>query len=441
MYTSYIGKKFLDIYNQKHNKQISPKDFFCDYFFPLFFDNDTHLMHVGNSPFFQKVSAKDLVGGKSKNQVRLEKLHTAIEMDIPNMSIFVGYAARDIQGTTSGQVTDIDQKITSDEMYLSWIGESLSIGASGLVVSLDDTEVLYEIFEGAKYYREFLDKTPGLKDKQIETWNGHWFCHRFGDSFNPADPWSNFNVEYSEKENVTSIPTIKWTKLIFALAKKFPATEKVIYVYSLSQTNTTIGFIKVFLPQVRKLYELRDKIIIDKKGTRLTDKEIEMLEPFFNFQEACKYGSLGLKTLEPKGLREFLPLGTLQFAQGKEIKITDKNYNDFLIFKLWVIAMLNKTELLALAGKIASELIAADEAEKNTGRGKTIKGREAENIMASNSLKVFIENLTGFLSGDNSEVLKEAVTEVLVMPADNFPLFLALIKFEYSYQKLNGVKK
>jgi hypothetical protein len=54
MYTSYIGKKFLKLYNEKMQQEYTASEFFESVFFPVFFTDDAHLMHVGNSPFFQK---------------------------------------------------------------------------------------------------------------------------------------------------------------------------------------------------------------------------------------------------------------------------------------------------------------------------------------------------------------------------------------------------
>lgn len=58
MYTSYIGKKFLKLYNEKERLNLSAKDFFNTVLFPLFFNDDRHFMHVHGSTFFQKVSEK-----------------------------------------------------------------------------------------------------------------------------------------------------------------------------------------------------------------------------------------------------------------------------------------------------------------------------------------------------------------------------------------------
>ena len=54
MYTSYIGLKFLDLYNNKTGNRFTAEEFFDREMYPLFFDDERHLMHVSNSPFFSK---------------------------------------------------------------------------------------------------------------------------------------------------------------------------------------------------------------------------------------------------------------------------------------------------------------------------------------------------------------------------------------------------
>jgi hypothetical protein len=63
MYTSYIGKKFLDAWNEREGKSLTAREFFDNVLFPLFFDDERHLLHVSNSPFFQQLSAKDKESG------------------------------------------------------------------------------------------------------------------------------------------------------------------------------------------------------------------------------------------------------------------------------------------------------------------------------------------------------------------------------------------
>ncbi len=67
MYTSYIGKKFLKLFNEQEGKNLSAEEFFDKHFFSLFFNDVKHLLHVGNSPFFQKPKEDDVQKYVSKS--------------------------------------------------------------------------------------------------------------------------------------------------------------------------------------------------------------------------------------------------------------------------------------------------------------------------------------------------------------------------------------
>jgi len=439
MYTSYIGKKFLKIYNEKEGKNFSAEEFFDQIFTRLFFTDKAHLMHVGNSPFFQKPKPEDIKEHGSKSLAQLNNLKKAIRFDVPNMSIFVGASAKDIGGTTSGQVTDIDFKIDKNEMYASWLGEALGIGVNGgFVMLVDEVEVLWALFLGWKYYRKYLNQTPNVKDKQIETWNGQWLYHYFHPMTNEQNPDENLDIETTEVQGNIAIPTQQWSKIIFALSKKFPNKVITIYAYNLSQTNTTLGFINIYLPEVKKMYEMRDILFIKEGETILSDQEIEKLSTFFNFKNACQLGTIGLKALEPDKLREYMPKGSILYAQGKEFKFsTEDSYLHYKLYKIWITAMLNKTELLKLASDIASVLCTNEKNGVKDNRGKTDISQDSNGVREAKNIREFIDNLTGVLkkSPESAEAFKEVVDQVIKMPSDYFPLFVTLIRFEYAYQK------
>lgn len=369
MYTSYIGKKFLKLYNERSGTELSAEDFFNDYFFELFFTDEAHLMHVGNSPFFQKPKEDDVKKYGSISLAQLENLKQNILNDVPNMSIFVGAAARDIGGTTSGQVSSITIDIDTDEMYASWIGEALAIGVNGgFVMLIDEPEILWKLYEGWKYYRLYISQTQNVKDKQIETWNGQWINHCLSSWFDEAFPFDNLNIETTEVQGNVAIPTQPWSKIVFSLSKKYPNNVLTVYAYNLSQTNTTLGFINLYLKEVHEIYELRDQLFLDEKETVLSDTQIEQLSTFYNFKSACQFGTIGLKALEPAKLREFMPKGSVQYAQGKDFKFNnEESYFNYKLYKIWITAMLNKTELLKLASEIAKSLIYLEGKEE---RGK-----------------------------------------------------------------------
>jgi hypothetical protein len=445
MYTSYIGKKFLKLYKEKSKKadEYSAQQFFDEVMFPLFFDDEQHLMHVSNSPFFQKPRQEDVEKCGSKSLAQYNNLKNAIENEPPNMSIYVGYAAKDIGGTTSGQLTDMDFKTNSEDVYASWIGEALSIGVSGgFVVLIDESEILYAVFEGWKYYRKYIQQSPNLKDKQVETWNGQWLCHRISKRYKEDRPFDNFEVETAEVLGKLAIPTKQWSQIIFVLAQKYPNKIFTAYSYNLSQTNTTLGFINLYLPEVSEIYNLRDKLFIDYKDTILKDEQIERLETFFTFKNACKLGSIGLKSIEPAKLREYMPIGSKEYARGQDFKFTDeKSYLNYSLYKLWIIAMLNKTELLDLATQLAATLLEIEAKKKEEGnRGKTTLSQDIESVKNAKNLRFFIDALTPFTNVNNADLFANVVEQVLKMPIDNFPLFITLVRFEIAYLNLKSKK-
>lgn len=439
MYTSYIGKKFLRLYNERCGKTITAEEFFDKEFFPLFFNDERHLMHVSNSPFFQKPKPIDIEKFGSKSLAQYDNLKTAIESDIPNMSIYVGAGSKDINSTTSGQISNIELNTTKDDIYASWIGEALGIGISGgLVMLIDEEEVLWTLYAGWKYYRKYLTQTPYIKDKQIETWNGQWIWHTSQSYYEEAYPLDNFEVDFSEIQGRKAISTSDWIKVVFALANKYPSETVTAYSYNLSQTNTTLGFIKLYLPEVHVLSNQYDQLFPEEASTAICNKGLESYSSFYTYKAACSFGAIGLKTFEPAKLREYMPKGSVMYAQGKDYKFNnEESYVNYKQFKTWIIAMLNKMELLQIATKIAEVLILIENEPKRTGtdRGKNDVKQKIKEFLNTRKREDFIEGLKEMLekAPDNKETLRDVMKEVLMLPIDLLPLFITLVRFEYSY--------
>jgi len=441
MYTSFIGKKFLAAWNIREERALTARQFFDEEMFPLFFDDERHLLHVSNSAFFQGLSAKDLASGKREAEIRRDNLHLSVQHKRPNASFYVGYAAEDTTATTSGQVTTMPLTIDAEEIYASWIGEALACSVSGgFYLLFDREEMLFGVFEGWKIYRDYLRQTPQIKGRQMETWNGHWLRYWLaGDrevAFQPMSP-----SDLSKKDDFAALTGIKWPDLMLTLCKRYPQEALTVYAYNLSSTNTTLGFLNLKLPEVNRLYELRDQLFLDKKTTILSDKEIQQLEPLFGFKRAAELGAIGLKALEPKALREYLP--QRDDKKTKDFKITDDKSNlQFHLFKLWIYAMLNKTELLELAGQVARHLLTLEEKSE---RGKAGYGQLSADVRNATSLRIFVDKL-GEVLGEFGKfkdlqtaaatTFREVVEQAVKMPGDHFPLFVALVRFEYQAQKL-----
>lgn len=436
MYTSYIGQKFLGIYNERMHTSLSAEEFFEQIFFQLFFNDEKHLMHVSNSPFFQKPREEDVKKYGSKPLAQYHNLRKAIEQDEPNMAIYVGYAAKDIGGTTSGQISEMSLSIDANEMYASWIGEALAIGLNGgYLLLIDEPDLLWHLFQGWEYYRKYLNQTPHVKDKQIETWNGHWLYH-WCDNFDERDPQRGLYINLSETVGRLAIPTCSWLEVIMSLAKKYRHKTIMAYAYSLSQTNTTLGFINLYLSEIYSMYDLRDKLILDGEHTILTDQEIESYATFYNFKSACQLGCIGIKAIEPDKLRQYFPVGTVTYAQGKEFQFKSKKSKEYELYKIWIIAMINKTELLDSATELAKALL---EFESTAEKGKTVYSNLSKEVRKASRFEVFGDKIKEVMinaPGNKEEVFKKAFTDAYYLPRDIFPLFIVLLDFEYNYWKL-----
>ena len=99
--------------------------------------------------------------------------------------------------------------------------------------------------------------------------------------------------------------------------------------------------------------------------------------------------------------------------------------------------MLNKTELLELATRLAESLLAleAKRKEEGGGRGKTTLFQDIEDVKVAKNLRGFIDALTLLIESVNADLFGNVVEQVLKMPVDNFPLFITLVRFEYAYLK------
>jgi len=446
MYTSYIGKKFLKLYNEREGTKLSAEDFFNNVVYPLFFNNDKHFINVANSSFFQSVPQKQVDSGKSIHEIKLERFHKNVKEDGASLTTLVGYAAQGIKAGTSGQLTTMKTNIETEDMYASWAGIGLSVSmGGGYSMIIDDSEILLGLFSGWKIYRKFLMQTPNLKGNQIDVWNSYWLCHILSPKFDIQYSLDKFELPQPvpckadkwKKMGLMEFESINWLKVLFSMAKKYPNKVFTINAFKFADTNQTLGFVNLYLPEIKRFYEIRDAIFISKTESVLSDEEIENLSPYFFFKEACKLGAIGLKSIEPKKLREFMPVGTYQYAQGKDYIFSDEeSIKNYQLFKIWIIAMLNKTELLNMASGIAQVLLKIEKDSKEAKRGKTTTDQETKKIFEIKSVKAFVEELIIVMekSPEDSTYIRETLEEVLKMPYDLFPLFITLIKFEYNYK-------
>lgn len=436
MYNSYIGKRLIECYNRREGTEHTPRSFFDEVYYPLFFDDERYLQNVNNSPVdqaYKQRKKKPLT--PERMQECLVEIHRKANYEQPDASFFIGGAAAKIEATTSGQVTDITLPTQSDDIYTSWIGAALGIGiAGGFYLLIDSDDVLLATYDGWREYRDTLNQTATLKPMQINTWNGQYLSYRFrmGENYD-----ANVTIERTEKVNKSSgmveLATEDWIRVLFALAKYFKNTATDVltaYVYSFGQTNSTFGFVRLNLPEVRRPVDLYRVLFPEVEGQAPKDFEA-LYETQFSFLKACEMGSIGLRSIQPKKLREFMPRRSNPGQIPKKAKNTDGEIT-FQIYQTWIIAMLNNKELLDEAEQVAKALHAFT--DKAT-RGKKTHETLVKNLLSAGSRKKFIEEASLILEedGDHKELFNTVVASLMNMPTSNVPLFLTLLRFKYAY--------
>ena len=428
MITSNIGKIFLDAYNEKYGTSYDARTFFLEQFYPLFFDQNKYMMTAGNSPLENpKLSWDDMIKGKKtyetpeQRKCRFEKMIKKTDKSEADMSIARGYASLDIAAPTSGQVTNLKLPNSQEESYASWIGDALGVGVQGgFSILFSKKEILLDIFEGWKLYRKCLNETSMLKGNQINTWNGQWLSHYYDPREYDADmPLAGYSPYNTNKDGIINIDTQTWTKILIAVSKKYRNAQILGYIYSIGKTNKTIGFIPFDLTQIRRPVHLYEKIFGMSDG-----RNVESLwGTAIGFKTACTYGAIGIKAMEPKGLRDYVYKG----KQPKAHNYDNINYNVYII---WIYAMLNNDELWEKSQELAKLL---NEASSDKDKSISTKRKNlVETMLNATNKKQFIAAATEVVSfiGKIDE-FKGIVKEIHGMPTDNVPYFLTLLRFQY----------
>lgn len=429
MIAANIGKIFLDSYNEKYKSNYSAKQFFVEKYFELFFNHEKYMQWVINSPFVQGIK-KGVAPTPQERKAKLDTLVDKISKNDADASIAIGFPSLDLIASTSGQITNQKLPFNEEDIYLSWIGSGFGIGVeSGLIILFSNKEILLDLYDGWQFYRDYLNKTSELKGNQINTWNGQWIAHRYNKrSYNALNPTAGFNAFYPINDGRLEVATQSWTQVIIGIARTFKENRFTSYIYSLSKTNTTIGFIPFEIPSIRKPYELYEKYFNVKP---------EYAEQLFGtelgFTKVCQMGAIGVNALEPKGFSDFITKGTIpNFNPNDEEKVIN-----FYTYQIWLLSMLNNEQLWDKSLEFAQLLINyVAGSEKARANRKTA----VEELLKSTKKEKFIENLIQIMKEPDSEKCEEIGKEVHFMSgATEFPYFATLLRFQYA--SLNKTKK
>ena len=440
MITSAIGKQFIKFYNKKMGTEYNSSDFFKEIFLPLFFDHPKYMMTGGNSPLENpKISwKKNKFPSPEERAERISKTLDRIENDYPDASIAVGYSAIGDTAATASQVTDLNFNFTPEDTYSSWIGSALSIGVKGgyLILFMED-EILWKVYEGWEHYRKLLNapENMNLKGLQIQTWNGVWIDYTQFEEIDKENVlYDIINRGYtSAKENHIAFDTIPWAKVFLSISNKY-RSKLSIYVYNVGQMNTTIGFIQCDLDEIHRPIDFYKKIFGVTPSIKFRSRIHSLLGGETAFRIVCLSGQIGVKTMEPKGLKQYLSAGSnikslVKQSRDQEQVITYQTYIS------WIIAMLNNQEVWDKAGMFATNLV--EYTLNDPKKVSRIRENDITAILESVNKKQFIESLTKIVkSGGEVKDILSLGEFINNMAPDDIVYFLALIRFRY-YEKIS----
>jgi len=433
MITTVVGKTFLEAYNKNYQTQKTPKEFFEEVYFELFYNHSKYMQWVTNSPFVQmKNGQKPETLTFTERKDKLENLFEKVENNEPDASFAIGFPASESKeyASTSGLVSDLIIPTTPEDVYLSWIGSGLGIGvAGGFTILFDDPTITLQTFEGWKVYRKYLkdDGLDKLRGNQINTWNGQWLRYSLDEDIFREDfdfsELTNRNI-FEVSTTLVEVNTVNWSELFFSLSQLYPKGELTGYVYGLGQMNKTIGFIPFYLKSGTRIIEIYQQLY----GSKNTDKK--KFEALFgmHIKRACELGNIGLQALRPESITKYM---------GDDKNLSFKKEEDtfnYYAYKTWLIAMLskNKEEITDYTLELAETILRYRNGSKGMERPTVIN----KELFAAKTKRSFIEALTIMIKDLESvdlEKIKNLKDEVHLMTNEEFGYFCTLLKFDYAF--------
>ncbi|UTA67681.1 hypothetical protein [Emticicia sp. 21SJ11W-3] len=438
MITTVVGKTFLEAYNAKYEVNKSPKEFFEEVYFELFYNHAKYMQWVTNSPFVQmKTGQKPELLTHTERIEKLENLFEKVENSEPDASFALGFPASELKeyASTSGLVSDLVIPTTPDDIYLSWIGSGLGIGvAGGFSILYNDAKITLQTFEGWKIYRKYLedDGLDKLRGNQINTWNGQWLKYSLDkDEYREDFDFTELTNQkiFAVSESLAEVNTVNWSELFFSLSQLYPQGELTGYVYGFGQTNKTIGFIPFYLKSGTRIIDIYRQLF----GELNTDKK--RFEALFgmHIKRACELGSIGLQALRPEGLVKYM-------KEDKTISLKkEEDTFNYYAYKTWLIAMIskNKDEITDYTLELAETFL-----EYRNRGSKNDRKTLLEKLFSTKTKKAFLTNLTEMIEGFEKEEdrlkLRNFRNETHLMTNEEFEYFHILLKFDYTFVEKNN---
>jgi len=483
MYLSEIGKTFLKHYNKVNKVNCTAKDFVNNICVPLFFWGEKPLIYAQNTPFtiatelnqliWNEIPTKEFIRNleinynleantiwnfipekiNSKVDVRLfEKIDISKTKTIKklkyfelqkfmvkltstkeykdkclktfnskfekslDMSVVVGGASAELYSSTSAMFEKESYiNFTVEDKYCTWIGFGLSLTVSGgYNIAINDGEILYKIYKGWVKYSELLkdESYSKLKDKQLNTWNTIYLMSEIK------------NIEpYSYIQNTAKLDPILWNQFLIELAG-FLNKKTILntYIFQYGQQNTTIGLIPINFEEIRRPIEYYKTLYSENEYLNNAEKINKIFgSGYKSFEYICLKGVIGIYAMKPVNLEYIM--------QKKNKKDEEINYKTY---KSWIMAVLNKKEILDLSKEFAAELI---KYENITNTGKTKLSNEVEKLLDCYSVTNMFKQICNLSKKEelNSNVINKIKNSIYDMDKSTFDYFMAAIKINYNF--------
>lgn len=430
-----IGKTFLRAFNKEYGKEYTAREFFKEELFEQFFNHPKYMLWVINSPFVQMKPGQKKKVEQLTHEERAEKLENLFEKASggeADASFAIGYPASETKeyASTSGLVSNLLIETREEDVYYSWIGAGLGVGvAGGYTLLINDARILLETYRGWSYYRKYLNDgaLEKLRGNQVNSWNGQWLTYLLGNDFRYDFDFATLTTEgvFKVETTLAEVNTVNWSNLFFSLSNLYPDKTLNAYVYSLGQTNKTIGFIPVYLKSGRTLVEVFKKLFHFDRS--FETKEFQALFGM-HIKRACELGNIGLHALQPDSLKKYM-------YQEKSISLKkNEDLIHYQSYKTWLVAMLskNKKEITDYTLDIATMLLKY----KTAGKGNQRMTLIDKELFQTKSKSDFLDSLIAVIQDAESDYiddLRNLRNEIHLMTNEEFKYFFVLLKFDYVF--------
>lgn len=408
MNTIKSGKLFCDKYNSVNKTQLSPKEIFSGIIAPILFYGEKHLTLWANSSWFSFFVSKKNKFSDENFKLVLDNFCTQIEDDSYNVmtscNVFGGCAIPQLKQTTMFCYSD-NLYFNIDERYYSFIGAAFAFQCEGWYVIVNNTDLIWKLFEGIKQYRKIIDENSHLYGNQLYAWNSAYLT-----SIVRKDKVSNIIDEFfTQKDSkgfkININPHINFINFLFYISK-LTNNLRYISVFRLDKTNTTCGEILINLDYVKRMSDMYKKVYKEPHENFNPADFNRSISKNINLKLAVEIGSVYEGFLNPLN-----PIYEKLFEEKFKLKFIEFIMSD------------NEKEL---AKSFAQNL-------------KNIVSESKTNIHIEKFFKEHkLENLIQFITGLEHPNLFIDVVEYLTsntISKDNINIFIKYTEFHFNLKK------